>query len=112
MIVEALAPANDVESCLGPGFVSKLMDAFDFQRLEEALYRRIPAVGVAVHRLQHPETDNQLAVASAGVYLVNLVTSTKDASTDHWVCAFSSNSSLTQSAFADTMCLDTPARAN
>jgi hypothetical protein len=56
MIVEAFDPANDVEPSLGAGFVAELIDAFDFQRLEEALHRGIvPAVGLAAHRLQHPE---------------------------------------------------------
>jgi hypothetical protein len=47
-----------------------------------------------------------------GSFNVNLVVSSKDANAEHWVCAFSSNSSLTQNAFAVTHCLDTPAKAN
>jgi hypothetical protein len=47
-----------------------------------------------------------------GSFLVNLVASIKDPTTDHWVCAFSSSSALTQNATAATFCLDTPAKAN
>ena len=43
MIVEALDPVNNVESCLGAGFVAELIDAFDLQRLEEAFDRRVDA---------------------------------------------------------------------
>src|SRR6478736_893053 len=48
----------------GAGCVSKLIAAFDFQCLEEVVDRRIiSAVGVAAHRLQHPEFGDQLALA-------------------------------------------------
>jgi hypothetical protein len=68
MIVEALDPVNDVETRLGTGFVSELIDAFDLQCLEEALRGRVvPAIPIATHRLQHPEIGYQLAVTSARV---------------------------------------------
>jgi hypothetical protein len=64
MIVEAFDPVNDVEAGLGTGFVPELIDAFDLQRLEEALHRGIvPAVGPAAHRLQHSEILDQSSVA-------------------------------------------------
>ncbi len=64
MIVEAFDPVNDVESRFGASCVSKLIDTFDLQCLEEALHRRVvPAIGPAAHRLQHPEISNQLPVA-------------------------------------------------
>ena len=68
MIVGAFDPVNDVEPRFGTGFVAELMDALDFQGLEEALHRRIvPAVGPATHRLLHPEILEQLPVAITGV---------------------------------------------
>jgi len=68
MIVEAFDPFNNVESGLGSGFVSELMDALDLQGLEEALHRCIiPAVDPAAHRLQHAEIGDQPPVAAARV---------------------------------------------
>jgi len=68
MIVEAFDPVNDVESSLGSGVVSDLIDALDFQGLEETLHRRIvPAISFAAHRLQHPEVGEQAAVEIARI---------------------------------------------
>ena len=68
MIVKAFDPINDVEPCLSTRFVSELIHALDFQRLEEALHDRvISAVGFATHRLSHLEVADQRAMAVARV---------------------------------------------
>jgi hypothetical protein len=61
MIVEAFDPVNDVESRLGAGCVSELIDAFDLRRLEEA------SCWPCDSSIEHPEVGNQLPVAIARV---------------------------------------------
>ena len=68
-VVEALDPVNQIESSLRSRCISHSIDPLDFQRLEEALHRRIvPAVALATHRLHHPIFGDQLPVFVAAYW--------------------------------------------
>src|SRR5690349_9525861 len=87
-IVIPFDPVHDIEPCLRPGFVTGLVDAFDLERLEEALHRRvIPGVGSPAHGDRHAPGGSQLPVSSTGI-LTALASSLRSR-------LFSASSSLT-----------------
>jgi hypothetical protein len=81
MIVEAFDPVNDVESSLGSGVVSDLIDAFDFQGLEETLRLRLELL--CVPPIRNRRFLSHLALRSSENYQNSDVRETGAGSPEH-----------------------------